>query len=64
MDVFTSDSNNVKDILRLSFDDIDVEDNANRCMQYEDGKKIAEFVDKWKDIETIIVEEWHGGKVH
>ncbi len=54
-DVFTSDSNNVKDILRLSFDDIDVEDNADHCMQYEDGKKIAEFVDKWKDIETIIV---------
>ncbi len=54
--VFRSDKNNVKHILRLSFDDCEYEDSADHCMSYEDGKKVAQFIDKYYDkVDTIIV---------
>lgn len=54
--VFCSDINNVKDILFLSFDDIDFEDGPDGCMTVKDGVAIADFVNKWNDkIDKIIV---------
>lgn len=48
--------NNVKSILYLSFDDIDFEENATMCMQPDDGKKVADFINKWYNkINSIIV---------
>ena len=54
--IIMSDKNNVKDILYLSFCDFDCEDNPDNCMSYEDGKKVADFVNKWYGkVDTIIV---------
>lgn len=51
-----SDTNNVKAILSLSFDDVDISDNPKYCMKSEDGDKIVEFLTEWYDkIDTIIV---------
>lgn len=49
-------TNNVQDILYLTFADMNYEDSPNGCMQMEDANKIAEFVNKWYDkVDTIIV---------
>ncbi len=55
-EVFTSKTNNVRGILRLAFDDIEYEDNPKFCMTFDDGQKIARFVNTWYDkVDRIIV---------
>ena len=54
--IIKTKNNNVKDILYLSFCDLNMEDNPEYCMQDSDAKKVAKFVNKWYDnIDTIIV---------
>ena len=49
-------SNNVKFILSLSFDDINIEDDPKFAMTLEDGKKVADFVNQhYDEVDTIIV---------
>lgn len=60
-DVFTSKKNNVKHILFLSFDDCEMEDSPNHCMQFEDGEKIAKFINKYYDKVEIIIFHCDGG---
>lgn len=52
-----TDTNNVQDILYLSFCDFEYDDMPNgRYMSHKDGQKVAEFVNKWYDkVDTIIV---------
>lgn len=59
--VFISDQNNVKAILRLSFADIEKEDDANECMSIKDGKKVADFINKWFDLVDTIIVHCEGG---
>ena len=48
--------NNVKFILSLSFDDLDIEDDPRFAMTLEDGKKVADFVNQhYDEVDTIIV---------
>lgn len=48
--------NNVKFILSLSFDDLDIEDDPRLAMTIEDGKKVANFVNQhYDEVDTIIV---------
>ena len=55
-EIIKTKNNNVQDILYLRFCDLEYEDDSKFCMQYEDGKKIAEFVNEWYDkVDTIIV---------
>lgn len=57
--VFISDQNKVLAILSLSFDDVEKEDTIDGrefCMSFEDGDKVANFIDQWYDkVEDIIV---------
>lgn len=58
--VFCSDTNNVKAILSLSFDDVEAEDlffqNREYCMTFKDGEKIAAFVKEWyTKVDAIII---------
>ncbi len=54
--VFVSPNNGVKNILRLSFDDIDYTDDPRFAMKQEDGNKVAKFIDMYYDtVDTIIV---------
>ncbi|MBE5844421.1 MAG: dual specificity protein phosphatase family protein [Butyrivibrio sp.] len=51
-----NDKNNVKHILSLSFDDCEFEQTPEYCMSYEDGEKIADFVNQhYNETELIIV---------
>lgn len=51
-----TEDNNVKDILYLRFCDFEIEDAPDICMQNEDAKKVAKFINKWYGkIDTIIV---------
>jgi predicted protein tyrosine phosphatase len=51
-----TEQNKIKYILSLSFDDCEVEDDPKFCMSFEDGKKIAEFVNAhYDDVDKIIV---------
>ena len=56
-DIYQSDINNVKDILRLDFVDLEAEKSSEYCMQDSDGKKVVKFVQKWlnKDIDMLII---------
>ncbi len=55
-DIYINDYNNVKDILFLTFDDDDFEENPKYCMQFSDGKKVAEFVNNYyKKVRHIII---------
>ena len=60
-DVFVSNKNNVKYILRLSFDDCDFEDNPEKCMSFAQGKKVADFVNKYYDDIDVIIVHCDGG---
>lgn len=51
-----NETNNVKHILSLVFDDVDVYIDPKHCMSWEDGVKIADFVNAYYDeVDTIIV---------
>lgn len=51
-----TDKNKVKAILSLSFDDINIEDDPRFCMKDTDGKKVADFVNKYyNEVDRIIV---------
>lgn len=51
-----TEKNNIRAVLRLSFDDCDKEDDSKNCMQLKDGYKIADFVNKWySQVDRIIV---------
>lgn len=60
-EVYCSDTNNVKAILSLSFDDVEKEDKDNLdgteyCMSFTDGNRIATFINNWYNkVDTIIV---------
>ena len=60
-DVYINDKNNIRDILFLSFDDVDMEEDKRFCMQYEDGKKVADFINKWYDKVDVIIVHCDGG---
>lgn len=52
----TTEVNGVKHILSLSFDDCEYEDSADHCMSYEDGRKVARFIDKvYNNVDLIII---------
>lgn len=54
--VYMDDKNNIKAILSLAFCDLTKEDSEIDCMSYEDGVKVAEFVNEWYEkVDTIIV---------
>ena len=59
--VFMSDTNNVKRILPLSFDDVTYEESPNLCMSENDGKKVADFVNKYYDDVDVIIVHCDGG---
>ena len=53
-----NDKNRIKAILFLSFDDVEKEDCDDKefCMTFEDGKKIANFINEWYDkVDRIII---------
>jgi predicted protein tyrosine phosphatase len=52
--IYISEENNVQGILRLTFDDLEYEDDAKYCMQYQDGYLIAGFVRSWEGVDSII----------
>ncbi len=53
--------NKVTHILSLSFDDCDYEQFPKYCMQYEDGEKIAAFVNKYYYDTDLIIIHCDGG---
>jgi predicted protein tyrosine phosphatase len=54
--IYMDSLNNIKDILFLTFDDVDFEEDKDNCISFNDGEKIANFVNKWyNDINMIIV---------
>jgi len=64
--VFCDEKNNVKAILFLSFDDIEQEDaqftnGKEFCMSFEDGRKIAKFINEWYDKVDMIIVHCDGG---
>ena len=55
-DLSATDKNNVKHILFLSFDDIEYEDNPKFAMTEDDGKQVANFINKYYDeVDDIII---------
>ena len=48
--------NNVKHILSLTFDDFEHEQMPEHCMTYDDGKKIADFVNEYYDKVDLIIQ--------
>lgn len=46
---------NIKDILVLEFDDIDSDYDKLKAMTYDDGVKIKEFINKYKDSVVNII---------
>lgn len=56
-DVVANETNNIKEILFLKFNDTDRPDEDNGHIVDEDAEKIRDFVEKYKDtdIDTIIV---------
>lgn len=63
-DVFCDEKNKVKAILSLSFDDVEKEDSINEqefCMSFEDGKKVADFINKWYNKVDMIIVHCDGG---
>ncbi len=60
-EVFRSAENKVLGILRLSFDDIDMEDNEQHAMTSKDGEKIISFVNKWYNKADTIIVHCDGG---
>ncbi len=60
-DVFISDANNVKHILRLSFDDCEFEDSPKHCMSFRQGKQVADFINKHYDEADAIIIHCDGG---
>ena len=63
-DVFCDEKNKVKAILSLSFDDVEKEDSINGqefCMSFENGKKVADFINKWYNKVDIIIVHCDGG---
>ena len=55
-DLPMNDKNNVKHILSLSFDDVEYGDAPDFCMKWEDGEKVAVFINEhYDEAETIIV---------
>ena len=59
-DVFISKENGVKDICSLAFDDVDIF-NEHGIMTIEDGKKIADFINKWYSKTDLIIAHCDGG---
>jgi len=59
---FLAERPNLKEVLRLTFHDVDaseVGENSpfnHRLMTDEDGKRIAEFVEKHKDVDLMIAQ--------
>lgn len=57
--IYMSDKNKVKAILSLIFDDVEKEDTINGkeyCMSFDDGIKIAKFINNWYNkVDNIIV---------
>ena len=39
--IYMDSLNNIKDILFLTFDDVDFEEDKNNCISFNDGEKIA-----------------------
>ncbi|WP_196812587.1 dual specificity protein phosphatase family protein [Butyrivibrio sp. XPD2002] len=56
-----NNQNNVKHILSLSFDDVELEQMPEFCMTYEDGEKIAEFVNSFYAEADLIIIHCDGG---
>ena len=51
-----NEKNKIKDILFLSFGDVEKEDSPKHCMSLEDGKRIADFVNHYySEVDQIIV---------
>ena len=52
-----TEKNKVRYILYLSFDDCEVEDDPDFCMSFEDGKRVADFVNApYDEVDKIIVQ--------
>ena len=60
-DLHPDTMNNVRHILRLSFDDCEYEDNADHCMSKKDGRKVARFIKKYYDDTDVIIVHCDGG---
>ena len=59
--IIMNSTNLVKDVLFLSFDDIDMEDNPKFAMTEKDGKKIADFVNQYYASVDQIIAHCDGG---
>jgi len=52
---FFAKNENIKDILFLTFDDVEVDSKTEKCMTEVQAKEVVNFINKWDNIDNIIV---------
>jgi len=52
---FFAKNNNIKDILFLTFDDVEKDEGIEKCMTESQAMQVVAFINKWDNIDNIIV---------